>query len=279
MCGLEREPPVTTQVTPQLLAIFSSLIEDACGMHYGPKDRELLASKIAAHAEDAGHHDLLDYYYRLRYDDPTGVALRELVEALVVHETYFFRELAPLRYLTETFLPAVIARKGRARVWSAACATGEEPLTIAMLLDARGILDKVEIVATDISEAALRQARSGRHGRRALRDGAPRSLAARYLDATENGVSIARPISDAVQFSVQNLLEDTSRHGTFDAILCRNVLIYFRDEQIARIVERLARQLAPDGLLAVGVSESLLRFGTTLTCEEREGAFFYKVGR
>jgi chemotaxis protein methyltransferase CheR len=172
-----------------------------------------------------------------------------------------------------------VAREGRARVWSAACATGEEPLTLAMLLDARGILDKVEIVATDISEAALRQARSGRHGRRALRDGAPQELAKRYLDATTNGVAVVRPIAAAVQFSVQNLLTDTSQLGTFDAIVCRNVLIYFRDEQIARIVERLARQLAPHGLLAVGVSESLLRFGTTLECEEREGSFFYKVGR
>ena len=266
-------------LTPQLFAIFSTLIEEACGLHYGPKDKDILATKIASHAEDAGYDNLLDYYYRLRYDDPTGDALKRLVEALVVHETYFFRELPPLRYLAEHFLPSIIAKRGRARVWSAACATGEEPYTIAMLLDRQNLLDKVEILATDISEAAIRTARSGRHGRRSLRDGCPQDLAQRYLDTTASSIVVAPRIRDAVQFSTMNLFTDTSRIGTCDVILCRNVLIYFRDEQIAGLIQRLTKHLAPDGLLAVGVSESLLRFGTALTCEEREGAFFYRVNR
>lgn len=264
-------------LTPQLFAIFSALVEEACGIHYGPKDKALFATKLSSHAEDAGHANLLDYYYRLRYDDPDGSALRQLVQALVVHETYFFRELAPLAYLADTFLPAVIARRGGARVWSAACATGEEPYTLAMLLDARGILDKVDIVATDISEAAIAQAASGRHGRRALRDGCPEALARRYLERTSTGFTVASRVREAVTFQTQNLMSDVARLGSFDAIVCRNVLIYFRDDQIARIVERLARQLRPEGLLVVGVSESLLRFGTTLFCEEHAGSFFYRV--
>ena len=267
------------ELTPQLFAIFSTLIEDACGLHYGPKDKDILATKIASHAEDAGYENLLDYYYRLRYDDPTGEALKRLVEALVVHETYFFRELPPLRYITEQFLPAVIAKRGRARVWSAACATGEEPYTVAMLLDRAGLLEKVEIIATDISEAAIRHARSGRHGRRSVREGCPTDIASRYLDTTASGVSVAPRIRDAVQFSTLNLFADTSRIGSCDVILCRNVLIYFRDDQIGRLVQRLSQHLAPDGLLAVGISESLLRFGTALACEEREGSFFYRVAR
>jgi chemotaxis protein methyltransferase CheR len=264
-------------LTPQLFAIFSSLIEDACGVHYGVKDRDLLATKLASHAEDLGHDSLLDYYYRLRYDDTAGDEVRRLVEALVVHETYFFRELPPLRYLAEKYLPQVVAARGRARVWSAACATGEEPFTLAMLLDDQGILDKVDIIATDISRAALEQATKGRHGRRALREPFPEDLASRYLDKSTAGVSLVSRIRDAVQFSQQNLLEDTSRIGTCDVILCRNVFIYFRDDQVARIIMRLANQLSRDGLLVVGVSESLLRFGTSLRCEERDGSFFYRV--
>jgi chemotaxis protein methyltransferase CheR len=266
-------------LTPQLFTIFSSLIEDACGIHYELRDKELLAAKLTGHAEEVGHDSLLDYYYHLRYDDPHGTDLHRLVEALVVHETYFFRELEPLRYLAEQHLPAIVAKRGRARVWSAACSTGEEPFTFAMLLDQQGILDRVEIIGTDISAAAVEQARSGRHGRRSLRDNYPPDLAQRYLENTGRSITVAPKIRDAVQFSTQNLLAETMNVDPCDVILCRNVLIYFADEQIVRLIHRLSRKLVPDGLLAVGVSESLLRFGTALTCEERGKSFFYRVAR
>jgi chemotaxis protein methyltransferase CheR len=264
-------------LTPQLFALFASLVEDACGLHYRIEDKGLFSAKLSAHAEDAGHDSLLDFYYRLRYDDPGGAELHRLVEALLVRETYFFRELPPLRYLAEHHLPAIVARRGRARVWSAACSTGEEPYTLAMLLDRQRLLDRVELVATDLSEIALEQARGGRYGRRSLREGHPADLAQRYLEPTAKGFTVAPKIRDAVTFSTLNLLDDVSRMGICDAILCRNVLIYFRDEQVVRIIERASRQLAPDGLLAVGVSESLMRFGTSLACEEHGSSFFYRA--
>lgn len=264
--------------TPQLAAIFATLVEEASGIHYGAGDRELFYAKIAAQAAEAGYDTLLDYYYRLRYDDPAGVETRALIEALCVHETYFFRELLPLQYLADGPLGEAVRAKGSARVWSAACATGEEPLTMAMLLHERGLLDRVEVIATDISETAIARARSGRHGRRALREEHPPALARRYLVADEQGVNVAPAVREKVQFRTMNLLDDPGidRLGLFDVILCRNVLIYFRDEVIHRVLDRLTRSLAPGGLLSVGVSESLLRFGTALACEERGGAFFYR---
>jgi chemotaxis protein methyltransferase CheR len=267
-------------LSPQLFALFSGMVEDLCGLHYGPSDHALFAAKLEAHAADLGHDSLLDYYYRLRYDDPEKRELVRLLEALLVHETYFFRELPPLEQLVDTHI-APIAQQRKVRVWSAACSTGEEPFTLAMLLDARGLLDRVEIVATDVSEVAVAKARSGQHSRRALRDGHPVDLARRYLEAGPGGVAITPRIRDAVTFHTLNLLDEAAiaRLGTFDAILCRNVLIYFRDAQVARVLATLAAALAPGGLLAVGVSESLLRFGTALTCEERGRSFFYRVAR
>ncbi len=264
-------------LTPQLFAIFSSLVEDAAGLHYGAHDRDLFGAKLAAHAAELGYESLLDFYYRLRYDDPGGQELQRLNEALVVHETYFFRELAPLEQLIEFYLADVIAKKGRARVWSAACATGEEPLTLAMLLQARGLLDRTEIVATDLSAAAVARATSARHSKRSLR-GAPHPLAARFLEQDATGVTVRPEIQSAVAFRTLNLLDDAAvgALGMFDAILCRNVLIYFRDEQVVRVVGRLRGALVPDGVLLVGVSESLLRFGTALVCEERGHSFFYR---
>jgi chemotaxis protein methyltransferase CheR len=265
------------ELTPQLFAIFSALVEDAAGLHYRPEDRELFETKLVAHATGLGYDSLLDFYYRLRYDDPSGLELQRLNEALVVHETYFFRELAPLEQLVETYLAEAIAERGHARVWSAACATGEEPLTLAMLLDARGLLARTTIVGTDFSAAAIQRASSGRHIRRSLR-GEPPALAARYLERTATGVTVAQAIQRAVTFQTLNLLDDTAvaALGAFDVIMCRNVLIYFRDEQVVRVVDRLARSLAPTGVLLVGVSESLLRFGTSLVFEERGSSFFYR---
>lgn len=266
---------------PQLTAIFASLVEEVAGIHYGPNDRALFESKLAAHAEEAGFETLLDYYYRLRYDDPTGEQRRRLVESLVVHETYFFRELAPLVELVDGHLAHVVRDRGRARVWSAACATGEEPLTLAMLLDDRGLLDNVEIVASDLSAQAIEKARSGRFGKRSLRDGHPADLARRYLDVSERHITVVPRLLAKLKLRTVNLVDHAAvaALGMFDAIVCRNVLIYFRDVQAVQVIERLGRALAPDGLLCVGVSESLLRFGTALACEERAGSFFYRRPR
>lgn len=266
------------RVSPALGQIFSTLLEDKAGLHYGAGDREIFDSKLLAHAEDAGFESLLDYYYRLRYDDPSGAALASLIEALVVHETYFFRELPPLIQLVDGYLTDVVRRRGRARVWSAACSTGEEPLTLAMLLDERDLLGKVEVIATDISTRALTRARSGRHNRRALRDGYPQATAARYLDIGELGITVDKRILAAVQFGQTNLVDDAAvaAVGPVDAVLCRNVLFYFRDQLALGVVDRLGRTLTKDGVLVVGVAESLLRFGTALRCEEQAGCFFYR---
>ena len=268
---------MSLELTPQLFALFAGVVESSCGLHYGPNDRDLFGAKLGAHAEELGFDSLLDFYYRLRYDDPDKIELQRLNEALLVHETYFFRELAPLEILVDAYLRDAIAMRGRVRVWSAACATGEEPLTLAMLLDARGLLDRVEIVATDLSTAAIARAVGGLHSKRSVRNDVP-PFATGYLERTTNGVAVSTRIQAAVQFRTLNLFDDDaiSALGAFDAILCRNVLIYFRDEQVVRVVDRLAKSLVPSGVLAVGVSESLLRFGTSLVCEERGNSFFYR---
>lgn len=268
----------SVSMSPQLFVLFSSLVEEASGILYGPQDHELFGSKLADHALDLGYASLLDYYYRLRYDDPDGSETKRLIEVLLVHETYFFRELPPLVELVDSHLAPIVKKRGRARVWSAACASGEEPFTMAMLLDRQGILDQVEITATDLSAPVIAKAQAGRHTRRALRDGHPPDLAGRYLDVSTAGISVTPRIRDAVKFRLLNLIDRASVEalGQFDAILCRNVLIYFRDQRVLNVVEALAHSLLPDGLLAVGVSESLLRFGTSLECEERGGSFFYR---
>jgi chemotaxis protein methyltransferase CheR len=266
-------------LSPQLFAILSGIIEERIGIHYGLEDRELLAEKLERRVLERGFDSLLDYYYFLRYDAGAEAEFTELVEVLVVNETYLFREVAALEVTVNTFLPELIRAGARPRIWSAACATGEEPFTFAMLLDAAGLLDAVSLVASDISARALAQAREGVYFRRSLR-ALPADAAARWLSPVENGMRVTRRIADAVDFRRVNLVDGASvaALGRFDVILCRNVLIYFSDATVENVVAALSRALAAKGRLIVGASESLLRFESNLTCEERGGAFFYRKG-
>ncbi len=268
-------------MSPQVFTIFATLLEERIGLHYSAAERDLLWYKLASRATEAGFYSLLDYYYHLRYDDPEGVELTALTEALVVNETFFFRERAALEQVIATKLVPLGAGKTRPRVWCAAASTGEEPYTFAMLLAERGLLDRVDLLATDISPRALTRARTGVHARRSLRDGYPPELAAKYLDTTGDAIRVAPQIRAAVRFQCLNLLDQAAvtALGEFDVILCRNVLIYFRDDRTRQVVKLLSTALKPGGVLLVGVSESLLRFGTALICEERAGSFFYRKER
>jgi len=267
--------------TPSLSApqfsIFTALVEDRAGLSYTLADKSIFESKLWSRALEAGFESALDYYYFLRYDDPTGSEMQALVQTLVVHETFFFRELGALRAAVTYFVKPRVEAGHRARIWCSACSTGEEPATLAMLLASTGLLPSVELLASDISENALIRARSGRFTARALRYKCP-PWAEPYLKSVDNGFTVAPELLSAIQFRRLNLLdrEAIASVGTLDLIVCRNVLIYFRDDTTRCVVNTLKQQLRPDGALLVGVSESLMRFETGLACGEHSGVFVYR---
>jgi chemotaxis protein methyltransferase CheR len=264
-------------LSPQVFAIMSGLIEDRSGIHYPLRDLEVLAEKLSPRAAERGFDSLLDYYYFLRYDPAGPDELAVLIEALVVHETYFFRESDALERLVGTILRGPISSGRRLRVWSAACATGEEPLTLAMLLDREGLLDGVDLVASDISRRALEHARAGSFGGRSLRS-MPAAMRAAYAIEEPGGrVSIRADLRARITWRHVNLMDPVAveRLGMFDAILCRNAFIYFAEDTVSRAVAILSSALRPGGVVLVGASESLLRFGV-FECEEHGGAFFYR---
>jgi chemotaxis protein methyltransferase CheR len=265
-------------MSPQVFAILSALVAERAGLHFDRSHAPIFAEKVSARAVEAGFESLLDYYYLLRYDASNGPQeLDRLVEALVVGETYLFRELEPLETAVTHFLVPRIAAGMRPRIWCAACATGEEPHTVAMLLAARGLLGSVELIASDINAAGLSRARSGRFGRRAVRTDIP-AFAARFVQVEEREVVVGEKLTTSIDWRQINLLDAATIEalGAFDVILCRNVLIYFDDDTTCRVIERLADRLRVGGALFVGISESLLRFATSLHCEEQNGVFFYR---
>ena len=264
-------------LSPQVFAILTGLVEERLGLHYDVREHELFAERVSARALDRGFESLLDYYYFLRYDPEAEAELALLAEALVVNETYFFREAAALEVLISDFVLKLVARGIRPRIWCAACSTGEEPLTLAMLLDEARVLDQVTLVASDISGRALAHAKAGVFRRRSLR-ALPPGVVGRWLEGNEDGMRVAPRISQAIQWCRVNLVDegDLANMGQFDAIVCRNVLIYFRDKTIETVIANLWQRLLPHGRLTVGASESLLRFNVAFACEEQGGSFFYR---
>lgn len=265
-------------LSPQVFAILSALIEERIGLSYGLEERSLLQSKVSGRALEAGFDSILDYYYFLRYDDQQGVEFQALAESLVVHETYFFRELDALQVVISEFVVPAIQAGGKPRIWSAACATGEEPLTVAILLAELGLLERVELLATDVSEAALCTAQRPKRSRRALRKIPPGIDIERWFSVQDQHVSLRADLQSSIRWQALNLLDDAAvaRVAQVDVVLCRNVLIYFREETISKVVARLSDRLAPGGVFLVGVSESLMRLGTGLHCEEHKGVFMYR---
>jgi chemotaxis protein methyltransferase CheR len=270
-------PSVEAQA--QVLALLSAFIEEKTGIHYGSSDLDLFREKLVPKAEERGCDSMLDYYYLLRYDDPSGRELEELIDALVVPETYFFREIDALSMAVREFVLPLVERGNRPRIWSAACATGEEPYTLAMLLDAAGVLAKVDIVASDLSARVLARARAGEFGGRSVRHVPDPALAERWLERRERSVRLRPGLEGAIDFRRVNLVDadGVGALGTFDVVFCRNVLIYFKDATASKVVASIRKALRPGGVLFVGASESLLRLGNTFSCEERRGTFFYRV--
>ena len=194
-----------------------------------------------------------------------GEARDALLAELTVGETYFFREPAQLDALRTHVLPTIRAA-GRLdaplRIWSAGCASGEEPYTLAMLLQEQGWAGATRILATDVSRPRLDAARRGRYTRWSMRASSAARVA-RWFTPRGAHFHIAPEIQAPVEFAVLNLVADeypSANPATMnqDVVFCRNVLIYFDMETVARIATRLLASLAPDGWLFLGASDPLL---------------------
>jgi chemotaxis protein methyltransferase CheR len=187
----------------------------------------------------------------------------QVVDAMTTNETSFFRDNHPFETLRKSIIPGLIERRAPTRslrIWSAACSTGQEPYSLAMMLkDSFPILGnwKVEIVATDLSPSVLERARSGLYSTFEVQRGLGIQMLVRHFDQIEPNWQIKRELRQMVTFRPLNLLEDFSALGQFDLVLCRNVLIYFDQPTKTRILSAIARRIASDGVLLLGGAESV----------------------
>ncbi len=226
-------------------------------------------------------------YLNLLVDDHKnhGSEIKALLDEVTVQETYFFRDSGQFQALIEKVLPNLIEEKKyerSLRIWSAGCSTGEEPYTIAIILQEyfSHILDwNILIRATDINVLALKKAREGIYTKHSFR-GVRKNYIEKYFRPVGNRFALSESVKKMVQFDYFNLASDSflpvGRGNQWDIIFCRNVLIYFHRQRIVSLLDRFHEALRPNGFLFLGFSENLHLFPNKFEAVHYENSFFYK---
>ncbi len=244
------------------------VLEQACGVALSPGVRQTLEAAFLRAAREAGA-GADTFLRRLLGAEPRAVAL--LVEHAVVGETYFYRHPEQLAILTrELFLPRPLDRP--LSIWSAGCATGEEPYTLAMLLAEAGRSGAGDrILATDVSARALEAGRHGHYGEWSLRRLEP-GLRTRFFRPAGRALAVTPEVRAPVEWRRHNLVTEPPPAAGFDLVLCRNVLIYFSAATATAVLGRLAEAVRPGGWLVVGPVEIPLAAGLDLERHDAPGA-------
>jgi chemotaxis protein methyltransferase CheR len=260
--------------------LLRDLVHERVGLIFDDSKIDLLAEKIAPLIIERGFDSFLDYYYLLKYDPDSAAEWRNVIDALTIQETYFWREIDQIHVLAEEIIPQLLAKDPTApiRIWSAACATGEEPLTIAMRLNENGWFERaaIEIYASDVSVAALERARKGSYRERSFR-ALPANLKEKYFTPNGKEWRVVPFLYEKIRWSRANLLEaaDIGSLSSVSVIFCRNVFIYFSQETLKRVVASFAEKMSVPAFLCVGAAESLLKATDEFELEEIGRAFVY----
>jgi chemotaxis protein methyltransferase CheR len=190
--------------------------------------------------------------------------LRDITEAMTTNESSFFRDTKPFEQFRQFVLPALLTNRAgqkRIRIWSAACSSGQEAYSLAIVLQeekARLAGWTVEIVGTDISSEMLEKAKAGRYTQFEVQRGLPISYLVKHFRQTGDKWEISPELRRMVTFKEWNLLKDLSPLGQFDVVFCRNVLIYFDQPTKTLVLEAIAKLIPPDGVLYLGGAETVL---------------------
>jgi chemotaxis protein methyltransferase CheR len=260
--------------------LLRDLVHERTGLFYDNDTCDTLVDKLSPLVIERGFTSFLDYYYLLKYDPQADEEWRNVLNALSVQETYFWREMDQIRALVDVVIPELSSKSRLApiRIWSAACATGEEPLTIAMALNEAGWFERapIEIYASDASTKALEKARLGLYRDRSFRQ-LPPKLRERYFTEERGLRRISPELSGRINWARANLMAESeiAPLAASTVIFCRNVFIYFSSETVRKTVRLFAGSMPAPGYLFVAASESLLRLTTDFELKEIGGAFVY----
>ncbi|MFC3126633.1 CheR family methyltransferase [Pseudoroseomonas globiformis] len=239
-------------------ASIAALVKTRSGIVLTPDKEYMLETRLAQILKQEGIPSLDALALRLR-DPRAEVLARNVTEALTTNESSFFRDSKPFDHL-KRLLPKLMASRPaghRLRIWSAACSTGQEAYSIAMILVELGIRG-AEIYGTDLSREVVDRAREGVFTQFEVQRGLPVQMLVKHFRQEGGRWRIAPELRSMARFEERNLLGDHRALGKFDVIFCRNVLIYFDPPTKGRVLNALSAQLAPDGVVYLGGAETVL---------------------
>ena len=247
---------------PDEFEFIAKLLKERSGLVITPDKGYLLESRLMPVARGRGLGSLSEVVAKLRGHDES--LARDVTEAMTTNESFFFRDDKPFSQFRELVLPKMMAAraaKRSIRIWSAACSSGQEAYSLAMILrEEQAKLNgwHIEIVGTDISVEMLEKAKAGLYSQFEVQRGLPITLLVKYFKKKDESWQIDPGLRSMVQFKEWNLLRDLKPLGQFDVVFCRNVLIYFDQPTKAAVLEAISKQMPADGMLYLGGAETVL---------------------
>jgi chemotaxis protein methyltransferase CheR len=262
---------------------FQGFLETASGIVLGDNKEYLVASRLSGLMRERGL-DSLSGLLRILRSNADSVLRTAVIDAMTTNETFWFRDPPHFRLLTEIMLPATAARqRGPARIWSAACSSGQEPYSISMAVQEYEMRNPgrlpggAEITATDISTRMLSQARRGEYCGMAVSRGLEAERRRQFFVPRGDCLEVRPDIRRRIRFRELNLAGSYSLLGRFDVIFCRNVLIYFSSDLKADILDRMAQVLNSGGFLLLGSTESLSGHSDRFEMITGHGGIVYRL--
>lgn len=219
--------------------------------------------------EKKGYKSFVDFFNAL---DKDRDLLYEFLDRMTINVSEFYRNGKRWEVLQNKIIPKLLQDNKRLKIWSAACSTGEEPYSLAMVLSNYVPLSQVNILATDLDENVIQKAKLGLYPERSLAE-VPKDIQAKYFKHEGGFYKVAEEIKKTVTFKKHNLLKD-NYESNVDLIVCRNVMIYFTEEAKDQIYENFSKALRPGGILFVGSTEQI--FNPSRYGFEVEDTFFYR---
>ncbi len=244
------------------IEFLAQTLKARSGLILGSDKTYLIESRLSPVARREGFANVqaLLSSLRAKRDEKLTMAV---TDAMTTNETFFFRDKLPFDQFRSDVLPALAKTRltGDVKVWCAACSTGQEPFSLAMLMeDMRMLYPRVnlDILATDISDRCLEKAQAGLYTQFEVQRGLPIQMMVKHFEKIDEMWRISPRIRQAVRFKKMNLLDDLRAVGRQDVVYCRNVLIYFDLETKKKVLEQIATLLSDDGFLFLGAAETVL---------------------
>ncbi len=273
-------------ITADEVAVWSRYVQEVCGIVLDQSKSYLLETRLGGVMRDAGATGFSDLFYKLK-GDASQTLRGKIVDAITTNETSFFRDSSPFELLRHKLVPELIDRRKQSgvrvvplRIWSAACSTGQEVYTIGIVLkELLGNLSgyDIRIVGTDISNRAVAAASRGHFSDLEMGRGLMPQSIEKYFRREGADWKISDEIRAMATFRKMNLLEPFAFPSPFDIIFCRNVAIYFSEQDRARMFNNFARCMARDGSLVIGSTESLTGLCPAFVPQRHLRTVFYQL--